>query len=217
MYKIAIAAAACSLLALASGCGDSSAQAMGDAVRGEQMAAQECVQCHHPTGNSTELWQVRIAGQNAPYLADQLHILRAGIRPSEVMNPIAANLSDSDIADLVAYWSSVEPAGAPWTAQDPTLVAEGKVLFDEGNVGSNLIACAVCHGKNGQGVAELAIPRIMGQAPVYLQNMLTTFAMVPDFGVAQPNAMHTVASAVTAAELDALLAYVTSQPWGNGP
>lgn len=100
---------------------------------------------------------------------------------------------------------------------DAALVAQGEELFREGNVGTGLVACAVCHGDRGQGVAELVIPRITGQAPGYLGKMLGEFTAVPDFGEARRNAMHIVASAATGAERDALVSYVSSQPWGSAP
>lgn len=186
-------------------------------ARGAELAAEQCASCHHRTDDSSAPEQPRIAGQNAPYLTWQLNALRAGLRPSKVMNEVAAGLSDQDIADLVAYWSSVKPTGSAWAGQDASLVAQGRKLFESGSVSTGLIACTVCHGEQGQGIRELAIPRISGQAPRYLKKALQEFAMVPDFGLARPNAMHTVASTMTHAELDAIVAYLASTPWGKQP
>lgn len=224
MYKYTLATVACSALALASGCGDSSAEDIGNAIRGEQLADQKCVTCHHPSGDSTKEGVPRIAGQNASYLTNQLFILREGIRPSEVMNKVAKDLTNQQIADLVAYWSSAKPAGSVWGGQDAARVAQGEKLFNEGDVDNRLIACAVCHGDRGQGVADLVIPRIMGQAPGYLESMLAEFAVVPDFGDAKPNAMHIIARTAVEAGgdapesyVDAVVSYVSSQPWGSAP
>lgn len=187
----------------------------GDAAHGGEIAAQQCVSCHGPNGNSTSSSTPRLSGQIYPYLLIQEYILKTGERPSPVMNPVAANLSDQDIADLAAFWSSQTPAGAAWEGQDPALVESGKTIFEMGNVGAGVIACSICHGAQGQGVSELGIPRIMGQSPDYLTSILGEFAQVPDFGAAAPNAMHIIASRLSADDLNAIVAYLASQPWGN--
>lgn len=189
----------------------------GDADSGSQLAQEQCVRCHHPRGDSDEPEQARIAGQNAPYLTLQLYALRAGARPSETMNPIAAELSDQDIADLAAFWSAAEPAGSAWDGQDETATERGRSIFEDVDAAAGQIACAVCHGTQGQGVADLVIPRIAGQAPVYLRAILAEFAAVPDFGMPAPNAMHIVASALSDDDVDAIVAYLASQPWGSTP
>lgn len=208
-------AVAAFLFALFSSLGQ--AQGAGDAERGAQLAAQKCTSCHHAGHDLAAPEQPRIAGQVASYLAVQLDILRSGIRPSQAMNEIAAGLSDRDIDDLAAYWSGVGPAGPAWDGQDAFLIEPGRGLFMAGNVGTGVIACAVCHGKQGQGVAELVIPRISGQAPGYLAAVLQEFSAVPDFGQVSPNAMHIVASALDEADVKALVAYLASQPWGSAP
>lgn len=214
MQKMAMAVAA---LLFALGSNSGLAQGAGDAERGAQLAAQKCTSCHHAGREPTAPEQPRIAGQVASYLAVQLDILRSGIRPSRAMNEIASGLSDRDIEDLAAYWGGVGPAGPAWDGQDAFLVERGRELFMAGNVGTGVIACVVCHGKQGQGVTELAIPRISGQAPAYLTALLQEFSAVPDFGQVSPNAMHIVASALGEADIRALVAYLASQPWGSAP
>jgi cytochrome c553 len=88
-------------------------------------------------------------------------------------------------------------------------------LFRAGNVEAGLIACAICHGENGSGVPAIGVPRIAGQGPGYLKKILTEFAMVPDFGDPFPNAMHVVASALSPDDMDAVVAYLAGQPWGD--
>ncbi|MEX2542569.1 MAG: cytochrome c4 [Trueperaceae bacterium] len=187
----------------------------GDAERGAAIANETCAACHGANGNSTVPTFPRLAGQVQPYLAVQLFVLKEGRRPSAIMNPIASTLSYQEIADLAAYFSGQDPAGAPWPGQDPALVERGGELFAEGDVEGGLIACAVCHGPAGDGVASLGVPRITGQAPGYLKGILAEFAQVPDFGAPLPNAMHVVASALSAEDTDAVIAYLASQPWGN--
>lgn len=191
------------------------AQPPGDAASGEALFAANCIGCHGTDGNSTTATFPRLGGQVPGYLFAQLFILREGIRPSAIMNPIAAGLSDQDIADLVAYLSSRTPAGAAWPDQDAALVEQGKVLFELGDFESGVIACAVCHGAAGQGDVDLGIPRIAGQSPGYLPGILAQFANLPDVGVAEANAMSINIQRLSEDQLTALVAYLASLPWGG--
>lgn len=187
----------------------------GDAAHGGQVAAEHCSSCHGQKGESTDPGTPRLDGQVLPYLLPQIFILQAGIRPTTVENHIPASLTQQDLADLAAFFSSQAPAGASWEGQDASLMERGKTLFEDGDVGVGLIACAVCHGAVGEGVAELSIPRITGQAPTYVAAILNEFAQVPDFGVPAANAMHVIASRLSAPDLNAIVAYLAGQPWGS--
>lgn len=188
---------------------------VGDAAAGSEIASTVCFACHGPDGNSVMEAYPRLAGQGSSYLLDQLDMLRTGQRPSPIMNPVAGALSEQDVADLVAYFSSQEPAGEPWDGQDATLVERGETVYANGIVENGTVACIVCHGPTGEGVEALRIPRVFGQAPGYLGSVLGEFAMVPDFGVAQANAMHIVAASLSEDDVGALIAYLASQSWGN--
>lgn len=186
-----------------------------DVANGAALAAEGCAGCHFPDGNSVQPWNPRLAGQIRSYEVAQLWAFRAGERQSAIMNPLAAGLSDQDIADVTAYFSSQTPAGAPWGRQDPALIEQGAALYALGNHEAGVIACAVCHGANGEGVDQLAIPRIFGQGPNYVKDVLAAYATASDTGVAGVSAMTLVVSRLSEAEIEALLAFVTSQPWGN--
>ena len=49
-----------------------------------------------------------LAGQQAIYLSEQLKNYRNGKRQSEVMNMIAKPLTDADIAQLAAWYSTIK-------------------------------------------------------------------------------------------------------------
>ncbi len=188
-----------------------------DVARGGELAAQRCAGCHTADGNSVTPMFPRLAGQIRNYELIQLWSFREGERPGQLMPGIASGLSDQDIADLTAYFSSQTPAGDPWAGVDASLVELGQKIFTVGNHDSGVIACAVCHGVNGEGVEQLDIPRIMGQSPEYLGTALREFAGLPDLGIDVVSAMTINTARLTDEELDAVVAFLASQPWGDGP
>ncbi|MCK9467877.1 MAG: cytochrome c [Porticoccaceae bacterium] len=67
-----------------------------------------CSACHGPAGiSAAEIWP-NLAGQKKAYLAKQIKAFRDGVRTDPTMAPMVANLSDEDIADLAAYYSSLK-------------------------------------------------------------------------------------------------------------
>ncbi|GIX30927.1 MAG: hypothetical protein KatS3mg124_1399 [Porticoccaceae bacterium] len=84
------------------------ALAAGDPAAGKAKAAV-CAACHGANGISAAPIWPNLAGQKEEYLAKQLKAFRDGTRSEPSMSPMAANLSDQDIADLAAYFSSLSP------------------------------------------------------------------------------------------------------------
>ena len=78
----------------------------GDAAAGKARAAA-CAACHGATGiSANEMWP-NLAGQKETYLAKQIKAFRDGDRKDPMMSPMAAGLSDADVANLAAYFSSL--------------------------------------------------------------------------------------------------------------
>jgi cytochrome c553 len=69
-----------------------------------------CEGCHGIPGYKTaypEVYHVpMLGGQSSTYISNALHAYKAGQRKHPSMRGIAASLSDKDIADLAAYYSS---------------------------------------------------------------------------------------------------------------
>ncbi|MEO5784075.1 MAG: cytochrome c [Casimicrobiaceae bacterium] len=84
----------------------SNAVVAADAVAG-RAKAQACAVCHGPLGLSTQPDAPNLAGQPAVFLSSQLRAYRSGERRHEVMNIMAKPLSDDDIDNLAAWFSSV--------------------------------------------------------------------------------------------------------------
>lgn len=187
----------------------------GDVDRGAEVARQVCAECHGETGHPGSPAFPRLAGQIQEYLAVQTWLIREGIRPSPLMAPMVAGLDDQQLADAAAYFAAQTPTGEPFANGEPAAIERGAVIFNQGNVENGVIACAICHGRAGEGMAATGIPRISGQSPSYLTGILGEFAQVPDFGDPFPNAMHIVASALGEEDMNAVVNYLASRPWGN--
>jgi cytochrome c553 len=96
-------------LALAAACALAVAPstASADAAAG-RAKAQMCAPCHGANGLAVAPNTPHLAGQPEPYLAEQLKAYRSGKRAHEVMTVVAKPLSDADIADLAAWFASLE-------------------------------------------------------------------------------------------------------------
>ncbi len=79
----------------------------GDPEAGK-VASAVCSACHGADGNSTIPTNPKLAGQYESYLVHALKAYRSGERNNAIMSGFAANLTDQQIADLAAYFSSQE-------------------------------------------------------------------------------------------------------------
>jgi len=78
----------------------------GDAAAGKAKSAT-CAGCHGPEGvSSNPLWP-NLAGQKEAYLAKQIKAFRDGTRTDPMMSPMSKPLTDDDIANLAAYFTSL--------------------------------------------------------------------------------------------------------------
>lgn len=91
---------------IASLCATQAVLAAGNAAAGKQKA-QACAACHGANGISTSDQFPILAGQYPDYIAQALHEYKDGQRKNPIMTGMAKPLSDQDIADLAAYFSSL--------------------------------------------------------------------------------------------------------------
>ena len=77
----------------------------GDPAAG-QAKAQACVACHGADGNSLAGIWPSLAGQNYKYLLKQLRLVKSGDREIVEMIGQLENLSDQDLKDMSAFYSS---------------------------------------------------------------------------------------------------------------
>jgi len=146
-------------LALAGG-----AASAADLEAGKRKAAL-CEACHGPEGNSVIPVNPSIAGQQVQFLSNTMLFFREGNRKDAQMTPIAANLSNADMNDLAAYFSSLKIA-PPKHKSSPENAAAGPGLAQK-------FMCTQCHGPALLGVQH--IPRIAGQQFDYVKTQLLGF------------------------------------------
>lgn len=147
------------------------AHAEGNADAGKTKAAV-CGACHGADGNSAVPSFPKLAGQNVRYLEKQLHDIKSGARQVLPMAGIVPGLSDQDIEDLAAYFSSQKVSIG---AADPKLVERGQEIFRGGIKDAGVPACASCHGASGLGNAGAGFPQLSGQHAAYVEAQLKAF------------------------------------------
>lgn len=67
-----------------------------------------CVVCHGADGIGKAPQYPNLQGQKAAYLEKQLKAFKSGARRDPAMNTMAKSLSDTDMADLAAYFANLK-------------------------------------------------------------------------------------------------------------
>ena len=83
------------------------ANAAGDAVLGKKVMLK-CQVCHGKDGIAKLPDAPNLAGQKEAYLVKALTAFKAGERKNEQMTVVIKGLSDEDIANVAAYYSSIK-------------------------------------------------------------------------------------------------------------
>jgi cytochrome c553 len=79
-----------------------------DVAQGRAKADVACALCHGANGIASMPSAPNLAGQQAIYLSEQLKNYRSGKRHHEVMGVIAKPLTDNEISQLAAWYSSMK-------------------------------------------------------------------------------------------------------------
>jgi cytochrome c553 len=146
----------------------------GDAAAGKAKAAT-CAACHGPDGNSVNPEWPKIAGQHAAYTQAQLEAFKQGThRSNPLMAGIVAPLSEQDMQDLAAYYSSMPASGGN---ADAELVELGEKIYRGGNSATGVPACMSCHGPAGEGDPRARFPRLAGQHALYTRTQLESYRL----------------------------------------
>lgn len=133
------------------------APSVGDPVAGEPLTAV-CGGCHGSNGVSTDTATPTVAGQDASYLVNSINAYK-GSRKHPGMRRAVANLSDKDIADIVAFYASQKSKPAE----------DGQKLIDDITQ-----KCNRCHTGNMDNAA-MVVPKVHGQDHDYLVMALRAY------------------------------------------
>ncbi|MBB4861994.1 cbb3-type cytochrome c oxidase subunit III [Pseudomonas nitritireducens] len=180
------------------------ANAAGDAKAGQAKAAV-CGACHGADGNSMAPNFPKLAGQGERYLLKQMHDIKDGKRTVLEMTGLLTNLSDEDLADIAAYFSSQNGSIG---AADPKLVAQGEALFRGGKLAEGMPACTGCHNPSGLGNAEAGFPHLGGQHAAYTAKQLTAFREGERTNDGDAMIMRSIAAKLSNKDIAAISSYI---------
>lgn len=171
-----------------------------------------CSACHGMDGNSMIDMYPKIAGQHATYLQKQLHDFRSAAqtggkdgRMDPIMSGMAMPLSDQDILDISAYFSSQ----AIQEAEAKDVPELGAKLYKGGDVSRGITACMACHGPDGKGAELAGFPTLAGQHANYIKIQLTKFREAGRHNDLN-GMMQDVAKKLNDSDIDALSKYLSS-------
>jgi cytochrome c553 len=90
-----------------------------------------------------------------------------------VMYPLAMALTDEDIADLAAYFSTQTPSGQE---ADAANYKTGEALYRGGDRTRGIPSCTSCHGPVGLGNPGSGFPALRAQHSTYTLKQLLDYA-----------------------------------------
>ncbi len=175
-----------------------------DPAKGQALAGV-CAACHGSDGNSPLAMNPNLAGQHAAYVLKQLKEFKSGTRNNPVMMGMVANLSEDDMRNVSAYFSTQQ--ARPAAAKDKDLAALGAKLYRGGNTEKGIAACSGCHSPNGAGIPA-QYPRLAGQHADYVAAQLKAFRAEERANDAN-RMMRAVAEKLSDREITALAEYIS--------
>lgn len=165
-----------------------------------------CAACHGQDGNSVNPLWPNIAGQNAPYIVQQLAAFKSGQRMDPLMSSQAMLLSDEDMRDLAVYYESLQaPAQA---IADRSKLAAGEALYRGGDAGTGAAACLACHGPTGRGNPAAAYPMLKGQHASYTAKQLRDYKSGARTSDGKTRVMRSIAARLSEDDIVAIASYV---------
>jgi cytochrome c553 len=169
---VALCAAAATMAGVASCTTTSTGEGrVSDAsVRGKAVYEQHCVGCHGQLGTGDAFKSIpALAGQRLEYLRRQIEQFATDQRHDSEMQWAFKRVSmtaPESAVDVATYLSGLPMQRFADT--DPRHRAQGERIYQD--------HCSVCHGTDGQGNADGAIPSLRDQHDTYLVNRLKRFA-----------------------------------------
>lgn len=155
------------LLGLA-GCSDrkqATDSQLANPAAGKDIATKSCVACHGLDGKGVTSDIPHLAAQVENYLVAALKAYKDGKRTHAALRDMTANMSNSDIRNVAAYYAGLPPVKAGVMTKIMDIQEKGKVAAQN---------CATCHGEDGNSTTA-GIPSLAGQQPVYFINAVKSY------------------------------------------
>ncbi len=179
--------------------------ASGDAEAGKAKSAV-CAACHGAEGISALPMNPNLAGQVPGYIAAQLQAFKSGERNNAIMAGQSIGLSDQDMADLDAFYSSMQPnVEVKLTEEEAELALAGEAIYRGGYAERGISACMSCHGPSGHGIPK-NYPRVSAQHRQYLEQSLLDYKKGTRKGY--NGIMHSISFGLSEQQIKELAAYM---------
>jgi cytochrome c553 len=162
LYKVAAYYASLDPAPPAAG-GAKAGAAKPDPAQAGKAAAAACAGCHGEAGVSSTPGTPSLAGLDPKYLVAATRAYRSSERKNDIMQSLAATLSEGDLNNVALYYALQKPAR-------PQAAAGGDAAAGKAAAG----ACAGCHGENGVST-NAANPSLAGQDAQYLAAALRAY------------------------------------------
>jgi cytochrome c553 len=174
-----------------------------------------CARCHGVDGGGRPSGAFpRLDLQTTEYLVRALTEYAEGVRPSGIMQPVAAALSDDQIRRLAAHYANGTVSIAVEAGQaeaEQELLARGLEIAAIGAPDRQIPACSACHGLE-QGPANRLFPSISGQYAQQIRLQLSLWKAGKRGGSAYSDIMAAIVANMTEDDMDAVALYYASLP-----
>jgi cytochrome c553 len=165
--------------------------AQGDAGAGEHLA-EACGSCHGADGNTQAAATPTIAGQDPRYFAKAMKAYQDGERKHVPMTSAVAGLSETDIANLAAFYAVQQPVARK--VRRPLTSVEW------------VQRCDRCHGIAGNST-DPRYSALAGQNAAYLKKTLSAYAT----GEMDHSLMRAMSEPLSKVDIERIAAYYAAQ------
>jgi cytochrome c553 len=167
-----------------------------------------CARCHGDEQRAPASKLVPILhGQPAEFLIAALEAYARGDRASGVMQPIASDRTQADLAEVAQYYAGLpSPSQRMAVPAATAVVARGRSLADQGDADARIPACNGCHAAD----ALKIYPRLAGQNSAYMANRLRLWKSGLAPGSAGEAIMAPIARALDDRQIEDAAAYYAS-------
>lgn len=186
--------------------GDPAPSELGLAELGSD-SAKKCARCHRESATSQNRLVPKLAGQSQAYMEMSLRDYAKGLRPSGIMQPIAAALDERGVVETAQYYARLPRVGSDSMA-DADQIARGRAIATTGVPAAGVPPCLACHS----GKSAVAFPTLDGQHAPYIIGQLRLLRRgVRDQSV-YGRIMSVIAPRLTEPQIADVAAYFSSVP-----